>query len=53
VVKELPVNHEAPRWKDVVIDLSAHAGKEVTIRLEGHATGWTWEFSYWDQVRWE
>jgi putative heme-binding domain-containing protein len=52
-VKELPVNHEAPRWKDVVIDLSAHAGKEVTVRLEGHATGWTWEFSYWDQVRWE
>ena len=52
-VKELAVDHEQPRWRDVEIDLSAQAGKEVTVRLEGHATGWAWEFSYWDQVRWE
>jgi len=52
-VKELAVDHEQPRWRDVEIDLSAQAGKEVSVRLEGHATGWSWEFSYWDQVRWE
>jgi hypothetical protein len=51
-VKELAVDHEQPRWRDVEIDLSAQAGKEVTVRLEGHATGWAWEFSYWHDVRW-
>lgn len=52
-VNEVVVDHKAPRWKDVVIDLSDQAGKEVTVRLEGHATGWAWEFSYWSDVRWE
>lgn len=53
VIKEVSVDHEKPRWKDVEIDLTNLAGKEATVRLEGHATGWAWEFSYWDQVRWE
>ena len=51
--KELVVDHEKPRWKEVVVDTSAHAGKEITVRLEGHATGWAWEFGYWSEVRWE
>lgn len=52
-VKELIVDHEKPRWKDVTVDLSAFAGKEVVVRLEGHPTGWSWEFGYWSNVRWE
>jgi hypothetical protein len=22
------------------------------VRLEGHASGWAWEFSYWQGVQW-
>jgi putative membrane-bound dehydrogenase-like protein len=53
VVKEVLVDHTTPRWKEVEVDVSDHAGKEVTVRLEGHATGWAWEFGYWHDVRWE
>ena len=49
-VKELVVDHEKPRWKDVEIDLAKWAGQEVTIRLEAHATDWSWEFAYWHGI---
>jgi putative heme-binding domain-containing protein len=52
-VKELVVDHTEPRWKNVTVDLSGYAGKEATVRLEGHPTGWSWEFSYWHGLRWE
>jgi putative membrane-bound dehydrogenase-like protein len=53
VIKEQAIDHEKPRWKDLVFDLSNYAGKEATVRLEGHGTGWSWEFGYWQDVRWE
>jgi len=53
VIKEQAIDHEKPRWKDLVFDLSNFAGKEATVRLEGHGTGWSWEFGYWQDVRWE
>ncbi len=53
VVKEVAVDHEKPRWKDVEVDLSKFAGQEVTVRLEAHASGWHMEFSYWNGFRLE
>ena len=49
-VKEMDVNHDTPRWKEVQIDLSKWQGQEVTIRLEGHPNGWSWEFGYWHGI---
>lgn len=49
-VKELTVDHEKPRWKEVEVDLKAFAGQEVTVRLEAHANGWAWEFTYWHGI---
>ena len=53
VLKKMPVNHDKPRWQEIGIDLGAYAGKEVTLRLEGHATGWSYEFGYWADIRME
>jgi putative membrane-bound dehydrogenase-like protein len=50
VVKEVPVDHEKPRWKQVEIDLSQWQGQEVTVRLESHPTGWNMEFAYWHRI---
>lgn len=52
-IKELVVDHESPRWKDVLLDFSDQAGKELVIRLEAHPDDWAWEFSYWSNIRWE
>ncbi len=49
-VKKQPVDHEKPRWKEVTIDLEPYAGREVTVRLEGHPTGWSYEFGYWSSI---
>ena len=50
VVKELAVDHEKPRWKTVEIDLTKFSGQEITLRLEAHASGWSWEFAYWSGI---
>lgn len=50
-VKKQVINHDGERWKTVTADLSEYAGKEVTLELEGAATGWAWEFGYWAEVR--
>ncbi|MFN0075041.1 MAG: PVC-type heme-binding CxxCH protein [Prosthecobacter sp.] len=50
VVKEMAVDHEKPRWKDIEIDLSKFAGREITVRLEAHASGWNMEFGYWHGI---
>lgn len=50
-VKKQVIDHDGERWKTVTADLSAFAGQEVTIQLEGAATGWAWEFGYWAEVR--
>jgi putative heme-binding domain-containing protein len=50
VVKELAVDHEKPRWKTVEMDLTKFSGQEITLRLEAHASGWSWEFAYWGGI---
>jgi putative heme-binding domain-containing protein len=50
VVKEMPVDHEKPRWKTVEVDLAKFVGQEVTLHLEAHASGWAWEFAYWGGI---
>ena len=52
-VKKQAIDHDGERWKTVTADLSDYAGQEVTIQLEGAATGWAWEFGYWAEVRLE
>ena len=49
-VKELSVDNQKPRWKEVEVDLKAFAGQEVILRLEAHANGWAWEFAYWQGI---
>ena len=53
VVKEATVDHDKPRWKDLEVDLSGFVDQEITVRLEGHANGWSMEFGYWGGVTWE
>ena len=50
VVKKEVIDHAGERWKHVEVDLSSYAGKEITVRLEGVATGWHYEFGYWSDV---
>lgn len=50
VVKEVVVDHEKPRWKDIEVDLSKWKGQEATVRLEVHANGWAYEFAYWGGI---
>lgn len=47
VVHERVVTAEAPRWKEVAVDLAEFAGRTVTVRLENVPTDWAWEFGYW------
>lgn len=47
LVKRQVVDHAAPRWKTVEIDLAKFAGREVNVRLENRANDWAWEFGYW------
>ncbi|MFM2142460.1 MAG: hypothetical protein RLZZ476_1004 [Verrucomicrobiota bacterium] len=49
-VKAVTVDHEKPRWKTVEVDLAKWKGQDVTLRLEAHANGWTWEFAYWHGI---
>jgi len=53
VVKKQAIDHDGERWKHIEVDLSKWTGKEVTLRLEGAATGWSWEFGYWSDVKLE
>ncbi|HEY0455825.1 MAG TPA: hypothetical protein VGE41_05585, partial [Verrucomicrobiae bacterium] len=45
------VNHDGDRWKQVSVNLSSLAGKEVRLRLENAANDWNWEFAYWSDLR--
>jgi len=49
-VKTMTVDHDKPRWKTVEVDLAKWKGQEVTLRLEGHANGWSMEFGYWQGI---
>lgn len=46
-VLEQPVTAGPIRWQTVKVDLSKYAGREVELRLENAASGWSWEFGYW------
>ncbi len=50
VIKEAVVDHEKPRWKTVEVDLTKWQGQDITLRLEAHANGWSYEFSYWGGI---
>lgn len=45
------IDHDAPRWKSVEVDLSRFAGRTVALRLENRANDWAWEFGYWADLR--
>jgi putative heme-binding domain-containing protein len=49
-VKTMTVDHDKPRWKTVEVDLAKWKGQEITLRLEGHANGWSMEFGYWHGI---
>jgi putative heme-binding domain-containing protein len=49
-VKTMTVDHDKPRWKTVEVDLVKWKGQEITLRLEGHANGWSMEFGYWQGI---
>ena len=51
VIKKDAITHDGERWKTITADLSEHAGQEVKVRIEGAATGWSNEFSYWGAVK--
>ncbi|MDB6138544.1 MAG: hypothetical protein JWO94_1616 [Verrucomicrobiaceae bacterium] len=51
--RKMAVDHDKPRWKEVTVDLGSHTSKDVTVRLEGHPTGWSYEFGYWADIRME
>ncbi len=37
-------------WATLGIDLSAWAGRTVTVELLNHADGWQYEAAYWDRI---
>lgn len=39
------------RWHEIEISLEPYKGKSVEISLENHPNGWSWEFSYWSNIR--
>lgn len=51
VVKEMTVDHEKPRWKEVEVDLSPFTGQKITVKLEAQATDWHFEFAYWHEIK--
>jgi putative membrane-bound dehydrogenase-like protein len=50
VVRQETIGHDGERWRRIEVDLSKWAGKEVVVRLEGAANGWSHEFGYWSEV---
>ena len=40
-----------PRWRDVSVDLSKFAGREIVLRVENAANDWAYEFGYWSGLR--
>jgi len=50
-IKKEAITHDGERWKTITTDLSEHAGQEVKLRIEGAASGWSNEFSYWGAVK--
>lgn len=53
LVKKETIGHDGDRWKTVALDLNEYAGKEATVRVEGAANGWSYEFGYWGELKLE
>lgn len=51
LLKKMSVDKDGERWKTVSVDLTPFAGKEVNLRLENAASGWNFEFGYWNDIR--
>ncbi|MES2467373.1 MAG: PVC-type heme-binding CxxCH protein [Verrucomicrobiota bacterium] len=45
------INAEGGDWKHQSVDLSPWLGQTIEIQLENHPTGWSWEFSYWSDLK--
>ena len=45
------INAEGGDWKNQSVDLSPWLGQTIEIQLENHPTGWSWEFSYWSDLK--
>jgi hypothetical protein len=50
-VRKLTVTHDREPWQKVRVDLSAHAGQKINLRLENRANNWEWEFGYWADLQ--
>jgi putative heme-binding domain-containing protein len=50
LIQRLVVDRTGPRWKEVTVDLTRFAGKEVVMRLENAANDWNYEFAYWSAL---
>ena len=44
------IDRQGNPWKEVRVDLSKFAGREVELRAENFANGWSWEFGYWGGI---
>ena len=49
--QKIDASDKAKRWKEVSWDLTKYKGKKVVLRLENRASGWSNEFSYWQDLR--
>jgi putative membrane-bound dehydrogenase-like protein len=50
-VLQKDIGHGEPRWHDVSVPLKDFAGQPASVQLQSHPTGWSWEFSYWADLR--
>ena len=50
VLKKEIINSTGERWKHFTVDLSAFAGKKITVRAENAANDWMNEFGYWGRL---
>ncbi|RYD26506.1 MAG: DUF1080 domain-containing protein, partial [Verrucomicrobiaceae bacterium] len=51
---EIATHNDEKQYEQLVWDLSAWKGREVSLRLESHAGGtnpWLWEHSYWSWLK--
>lgn len=38
-------------WREVRVDLSKYAGKEISLELVNQPSGWAWEAGYWTEIK--
>jgi hypothetical protein len=50
-LKRVTVDHRSGAWTTVEVPLDEFKGKSVRLRLENVPTDWSWEFSYWGELR--